>query len=791
MNVKGKGKPRSRRQPKAAGAAGDATPGADGPESSPAETPEVDAPALDEAATSQVAEVRAPRVRDVGERDRSAASPPAPRPDPERTEAEGDAVGEVGIEASERPPVELEADLEAPDAEAPVAEPTEPPPSAGYDAGTPPPPAVAERDESRRERRARELADEAAAIEAAALGERRRSRPSRRDRRAQERAEAIASEPTAEPVGQEDSRADRPAPEPSEAVPAAPPRAAKKESRRGRRAKERRAAVGEGASPAAARGAPPPLTAESQPRRARTPASRASPPPDRPLPPKSTSGRQRVPPDRPLPPRSASGPPRGPRPGPRPPRAVVLRQRRRRRRTIIGTTIFLVVFNLLVGGTYAYFQWRLDQINRVRVPGLDDDVPGQVMNVLLVGSDSRERLTGSTASQLGKEEVEGERSDTIMVLHVDPGQQKAAILSIPRDLYVPIAGTDRSDRVNTAFTVGGPEGLITTLGNMGIQVNHYAEVDFIGFREIVDAVGGVTVFSAAPARDSKSGLDIPRSGCVELNGTQALAYVRSRQYETLIDGNWVSDPRGDLGRIERQQDFIRRVMKEAVSTGISNPITLNRLIGIGVKNLTVDASMSTSDITHVARRFRSVDPDSVETLVLPTAPQVIEGKDVLVLKVDEAQDEIAKINGLVPISPPAPPAAGTTPTSLPASAATLPFKLADLRIQVLNGNGVKGSATTAGEALKRAGFTVVGTGDAPATARTLMRYRPGQQAKAQVIQNGLEVAAQLREDATLRATDVVLLLGADYKGFKTVAAPAPGASAPAPAPPRAAPTRPC
>ncbi|HEX2273131.1 MAG TPA: LCP family protein, partial [Acidimicrobiales bacterium] len=491
---------------------------------------------------------------------------------------------------------------------------------------------------------------------------------------------------------------------------------------------------------------------------------------------------------RPSPPARAAGAPGGRRSAPKVPRAVVLRQRRRRRRTIIGTTIFLVVFNLVVGGTYAYFQWRLDQINRVHVPGLDEDVPGQVMNVLLVGSDSRERLTGPAAAQAGKEEVGGERSDTIMVLHVDPAQRKAAILSIPRDLYVPIAGTDRSDRVNTAFAVGGPEGLISTLVALGIQVNHYAEVDFVGFREIVDAVGGVTVFSPAPARDARSGLEIPRAGCVELDGTQALAYVRSREYETLVDGRWIADPRGDLGRIERQQDFVRRVMREAVSTGISSPITLNRLIGIGVKNLTVDATMSTSDITHVARRFRSVDPDSVETLVLPTAPQTIDGKDVLVLEVDDAQDEIAKINGQAPISPPttqAPsPNVGTTAPGPPSPSTTRPLTLADFRVQVLNGTDRKGAAAAVAQDMKAVGVNVVGVGDArPAVyPRTVIRHAPGQEAKARSLQNGLKAGAEVTRDSTLRSADLVLVLGTDFVGFINPAAAPPTTVAPDPAP---------
>jgi LCP family protein required for cell wall assembly len=352
------------------------------------------------------------------------------------------------------------------------------------------------------------------------------------------------------------------------------------------------------------------------------------------------------------------------------------RNGRRRRRVLIAATLVILVGNLAVGSAYAYFQWRLDQIARVRVPGLVPDEPGQVMNVLLVGSDSREGLSGEAADQAGQDELTGERSDTIILLHVDPREQKAGILSIPRDLYVPIAGTAGSDRVNVAFALGGPERLLATVQQgLGIQINHFAEVDFVGFREIVDALGGVTVFVPNPARDLSSGLDLPRAGCVELNGEQALAWVRSRHYEYLTQGRWVEDPRSDLGRIARQQDFLRRVMKKAARTGVTNPLRLNRLVGIGVRNLTVDAAMSTSDITSLARRFRTVDPETVDTLVIPTEPRTIGGKQVLVLKEPEATAAVERLNGggaatgaPVPVPPPS-ARPGPGPTQAPPTTA--------------------------------------------------------------------------------------------------------------------------
>lgn len=339
--------------------------------------------------------------------------------------------------------------------------------------------------------------------------------------------------------------------------------------------------------------------------------------------------------------------------------------------------MFTAVSVFLTGVAYVYVQYRVGQIERVRVPGLAEDEAGQVMNVLLVGSDSRDRLEGAAAAQAGKDEVSGERSDTIMVLHVDPRQRQAAILSIPRDLYVPIAGTDLSDKINASFALGGAPQLIATIQqSLGITVNHYVQVDFVGFRDIVDTVGGVDIYTPTPARDFTSGLDIPRGGCARLDGTQGLAFVRSRNYEVLIDGRWETDPRGDLGRIKRQQEFIRRMMKKALSSGLTNPVQLNRLIGIGVRDVKIDAALSTKDITTLARRFSNLDPDTVALLTLPTAPADVGGMSAERLLPAEARPVLDRLTGRAP-APTAPATTttidpGVTPVSLPRGTAAPP-----------------------------------------------------------------------------------------------------------------------
>ena len=411
---------------------------------------------------------------------------------------------------------------------------------------------------------------------------------------------------------------------------------------------------------------------------------------------------------------------------------------------------------LLVGSSYIYFRHQLSRLTKLNIPGLaSDDDTGSVMNVLMVGSDSRENTSGYIADATGKgdEGTTGQRSDTIMILHVDPTQQKAAIMSIPRDLYVPIPGHGK-DKVNSAFSAGGPQLLIRTIKEaLGIEINHYVEVDFTGFERIVDTIGGVKVYTDYPARDEMTGLDLPLAGCNEVDGYQALAFVRSRYYETYERGRWVSGANSDIDRIARQQDFIRRIMKKAVSSGLGNPLTLNRLISIGVSNVRVDQAMSTKDITTLAKRFRSIDPDTVDMLTLPTSDGFAGDAAVQLLDTQRAQEFIDRLNG---IKPP-PPAAALKP--------------ADVAVAVLNGNGGDAVASTTAASLSQAGFRVSSTGNALSYdfGQTVVRYAPGQQAKGALLRSSLVAGAALEEDKTLTGSDVALVVGLDYNGLKTTA----------------------
>src|SRR2546423_2996294 len=183
-----------------------------------------------------------------------------------------------------------------------------------------------------------------------------------------------------------------------------------------------------------------------------------------------------------------------PGPGGAPP---LLPRRRWHRRLLIILNVVVALSLLGAGGAYGYVKWKFGSIHRISLgdslrPSAEN--PGKVMNVLLVGSDTRSTLSKADQKRFVGSDVTGSRSDTIMILHVDPKQKKAAILSLPRDLYVPIADTKGSQRINTAFDAG-PARLIKTISqDFDVPIDHYLEVDFNGFRGIVNTIGGVNVY---------------------------------------------------------------------------------------------------------------------------------------------------------------------------------------------------------------------------------------------------------------------------------------------------------
>lgn len=237
-----------------------------------------------------------------------------------------------------------------------------------------------------------------------------------------------------------------------------------------------------------------------------------------------------------------AGPPRVPRP----------RSRRISWKLVLAVLVVLALVYPLVLATVAW-------THLTKVAALPDerpaDTPGRTY--LVVGSDSREGLTAAQRKKLATGKIGGRRTDTIMLLHVPSGGGPTVLVSIPRDSYVSIPGRGKN-KINAAFAFGGPQLLVRTVEQAtGVTIDEYVETGLGGYATLVDAIGGVNVCSPRAMKDKKAGLDIPK-GCQDMDGATALGYARARY----------SDPRGDLGRVERQRQVLAAIAGKTLSPGV-------------------------------------------------------------------------------------------------------------------------------------------------------------------------------------------------------------------------------
>jgi LCP family protein required for cell wall assembly len=433
-----------------------------------------------------------------------------------------------------------------------------------------------------------------------------------------------------------------------------------------------------------------------------------------------------------------------------------------RRRLLVGCSLLLAFLVVATTAGYGYVHYRFNQIRSVKVPGLHKSSSGRPFNLLVVGSDSRESLDPADGQRYG--DVGGQRNDVTLVVRVEPARKRISMLSIPRDLVVPIAG-GAENRINAALT-GGPGQLVQTIEqNFGIPIHHYALIDFDGFRAIVDALGGIDVRFPYPSRDAKSGLDVREPGCRHLNGGRALALARSRYFSYQIDGVWHSDPWADLGRIRRQQAFLQALLKTALAKGLTNPVRANAFVGSLVHEVTKDSALRVTEVIRTGAAFRSFSPSKLATYTLPVNVATDHPLgDVLLLKQPDATAVVDRFLGREPTTPAATPGA-TAPAST--------------QVSVLNGLGTAGLATTTAARLRGSGYQVTEVGNAPSTdlARSQVAYAPGRLADARTLASTLIGGASLIEDPTLTAPHLTLILGPGFTGIRPRNAGTPGSSA--------------
>jgi LCP family protein required for cell wall assembly len=305
--------------------------------------------------------------------------------------------------------------------------------------------------------------------------------------------------------------------------------------------------------------------------------------------------------------------------------------RRRRRSLVNGITLAVVVAVAGAAGMVVAVDQRITGVREVTAVGeVLSPGSGRVENYLLVGSDSREGIDPDdpTIGVIGTtNDVSGQRADTIMILRRDRNDGSLAVLSLPRDLWVDIPGR-RADRINAAYGRGADVLVRTVQESLGVPVHHYLEVDLAGFQGVVAALGGVELCVDTPVRDVRSGLALPVAGCHLLDPAQALAYVRSRTFETFTDGRWRKDPTADIGRTERQRAFIVNLAAAVRTSALANPFTAGSVLEAVVASVGAEPGF---DAFSAAARLRGAASGAIDSYSLPVRGANIDGKSVLQL----------------------------------------------------------------------------------------------------------------------------------------------------------------
>jgi LCP family protein required for cell wall assembly len=382
---------------------------------------------------------------------------------------------------------------------------------------------------------------------------------------------------------------------------------------------------------------------------------------------------------------------------------------------------------LASGISWAGVNQFASNVTRINVPGLTavNEDPGHSapMTILVVASDSREGLTHAQANalHLGTADYGKPRTDTMMLVHIGADASTVTVVSLPRDTlatipaYVDASGKRHNmhqAKLNSAFEAGGAPLMVKTVqGLTGVTINHYVEMNFNGFLQMVDAVDGVEVCLAKPMQDKKSGLNLP-AGRQTVRGPQALAYVRARYV----------DPTADLGRMKRQQKFVASLVKKATSVDtLLNPVRLDSFLTAVAGSITTDTGLGRDEMLALADRLKGTNPGNVAFMTVPLAgdKRVPHIGDVLMWDKAKAATLFDAINHDKPIVPP------VSATASPAPVVTV--APGQVRLQVLNGTATAGLAGRASSDLAGIGFAIAapaGNAPAPVGAATVIAYDP-------------------------------------------------------------------
>ena len=464
----------------------------------------------------------------------------------------------------------------------------------------------------------------------------------------------------------------------------------------------------------------------------------------------------------------ATASPRAPRPpwtGRRPPTRIS----RIGRRLLLAVAVVTALGVLAASASgYALLSWSTRKIDRVDAfAGLTGRPPASAAGsttFLLVGSDGRTGMSAADMKRLhvGNEATAaGRRADTMLLVHVSARHGTVDVVSLPRDSYVTIPAhvssdgdhvPERHNKLNAAYAFGGPQLTVATIERTtGVRVDHYLEVDFLGFVKLVDAVGGVDVCSTTRLRDRKAGLRLP-AGVSHVDGETGLAYVRARHL----------DARADLGRVERQQRFLAAMVDRATSRDVLlDPRALVRFLDAALSAVRADPGLTEDELVKLGTRLRHVSGDDIRFRTVPVANPSFRSASAGAVALWDDQAAGAVFTAMRDDS--ARPHHGTSR----AQRATIPPS--SVHVQVYNGAGTPGLGSRASADLAADGFTVDGpaanwsrTGVTRTTVRFDARYTESIKTVAAAIPG-----AKLVPVAGLGRT-MQVVVGTTYAGAKPV-----------------------
>lgn len=408
--------------------------------------------------------------------------------------------------------------------------------------------------------------------------------------------------------------------------------------------------------------------------------------------------------------------------------------------------VLLLVISTAGYGSYKYYSTQGKvQENIPEVEKAEDELAP--FNALLIGSDSRGDLTPEQQLDLGAAAVEGERADTIILAHIDPAENRVTMVQFPRDLFVPIPDGGE-DRINSALE-DGPDHLVRTIKQLtGLEINQYVQVNIAGFRDLIDALGGVELCITEPIPfDPKTGIEVTEDevGLVKFDGDKALRFVRSRNF-----------PTGDFARIQNQQRFVAAAINKITSSEtLLRPGRLLELADVAGENLMTDKHTTILGLRKLAQRLRAFDPEHYEAYVVPNlgignvngASVVLPNYDAMEILFEavEANESPAEADGVPGIEP------------------------STIHVGVYNGSFVEGAAEAAASALVEA--TEVGQGpvvieetanaDRTNYKKTLIVYdkdKPETEAQAELLSAAIP-GAEVRSGETNPNVDVAVIVG--------------------------------